>query len=133
VVELQMVRRMISRSLYVALPLLAALWIWNGSTYAFSGAVGLGMTLLNLLLAARIIGGVADSNPKLLFPAAMVALTLGLAVLTGLAFALRALDLVYFPVTGLTLVGSHLLLVLWEGAGAYKIDHKTSSVQPQKT
>jgi hypothetical protein len=69
----------------------------------------------------------------LLFPAAMVALTLGLAVLTGLAFALRALDLVYFPVTGLTLVGSHLLLVLWEGAGAYKIDHKTSSVQPQKT
>ncbi len=128
-----MVRRMITRSLYVAPALSLILWLWKGADYAFSGAVGLAMTLLNLLLAARIIGGVADKSPKLLFPAAMIALTLGLALLTGIAFALRALDLVYFPVTGLTLVGSHLLLVLWEGAGAYKVENKTSPVQPQKT
>jgi hypothetical protein len=128
-----MVRRMINRSLYVAPPLLLILLLWNGAEYALSGAVGLAMTLLNLFLAARIIGGVADKSPRLLFPAAMIALTLGLAVLTGIAFALRALDLVYFPVTGLTLVGSHLLLVLWEGAGAYKVENKTSSVQPHQT
>ena len=128
-----MVRRMITRSLYVAPLLIVALWLWNGAGYAVSGAAGLAMTLLNLLIAARIIGSVAENTPRLLLPAAMVALTLGLAVLTGIAFALKALDLVYFPVTGLTLVGSHLLLVLWEGAGAYKVDHKTSSVQPQKT
>ncbi len=120
-----MVRRMIFRSFYVAPILVAALWLWNGVDYAFSGFVGLAMTLLNLLLAARVIGGVAENTPRLLLPAAMVAFTLGLAVLTGLAFALRAADLVYFPVTGITLVGSHLLLVLWEGARGYKVPDGT--------
>lgn len=129
-IEVLMVRRMIGRATIVAPALIAALWLWNGADWALSGAIGLGMTLLNLLLAARIIGSVADSTPRLLLPAAMVALTLGLAILTGIAFGLRALDLVYFPVTGLTLVGSHLLLVLWEGAGASRID---TQVQTQNT
>ena len=124
-VELQMVRRMIVRSLYLAPVLVACLWLWNGGHYAFSGFVGLAMTLLNLLLAARVIGGVAETSPRLLLPAAMVAFTLGLALLTGIAFALRAVDLVYFPVTGLTLVGSHLLLVLWESAAAAKLPKNT--------
>jgi hypothetical protein len=133
VVEVQMVRGMIRRSLYVAPALVAALWIWNGSEWALSGAVGLAMTLVNLLLAARIIGSVAENTPRLLLPAAMVALTLGLAVLTGITFALKAMDVVYFPVTGITLVGTHLLLVLWEGAGAYKVDTKNAQIQAQKT
>jgi hypothetical protein len=128
-----MVRRMVTRSLYVAPVLVAVLWLWNGVDYAVSGAAGIAMTLLNLLIAGRVIGGVAENTPRLLLPAAMVALTLGLAVLTGIAFALKAWDLVYFPVTGFTLVGTHLLLVLWEGAGAYKIDPKHASVQVQKT
>ena len=120
-----MVRRMIFRSLYLAPILLVALFVWNGVDYAFSGLVGLSMTLLNLLLAAKVIGSVAESTPRLLLPAAMVAFTLGLAVLTGIAFALRAADLVYFPVTGITLVGSHLLLVLWEGAVVNKLPKNT--------
>lgn len=124
-VELQMVRRMIVRSLYLAPVLVVGLFAWNGFEYAFSGLVGLAMTLLNLLLAAKVIGSVAETSPRLLLPAAMVAFTLGLAVLTGIAFALRAADVVYFPVTGITLVGSHLLLVLWEGAGANKVAEKT--------
>ncbi len=128
-----MVRRMIVRSLVVAPLLVIGLWIWNGPGYALSGAIGLGMTLLNLLFAARVIGGVAENSPRLLLPAAMVAFTLGLALLTGLSFALKAADIVYFPVTGLTLVGSHLALVLWEGAAAYKIEASDTRVQPQKT
>ena len=113
-IELQMVRRMIFRSLYVAPVLFLGLWLWNGSEYALSGAIGLAMTLLNLLFAARVIGGVAENSPRLLLPAAMVAFTLGLAILTGIAFVLKATEIGYFPVTGLTLVGSHLLLVAWE-------------------
>lgn len=129
-----MVRRMISRSLFVAPLLVAALWIFNGPRWAFSGAVGLAMTLLNLLIASRIIGSVAEKTPRLLLPAALVALTLGLAVLTGIAFALKAFDLVFFPVTGIALVGTHLLLVLWEGAGAYKVGtNNNARIQTQKT
>ncbi len=128
-----MVRRMIVRSVVVAPVLIAALWIWNGPNYALSGAIGLGMTLINLLFAARVIGGVAETSPRLLLPAAMVAFTIGLAILTGLSFALKATNIVYFPVTGLTLVGSHLLLVLWEAAGAYKVQPNQAQPQPQKT
>src|SRR5215210_1846459 len=103
-----MVRRMVVKGVLLAPLLFLGLWLWNGTEWAFSGIVGLAMTMLNLLLAARVIGGVVENNPRLLLPAAMVAFTLGLAVLTGIAFALKASDIVYFPVTGITLVGSHL-------------------------
>lgn len=126
-----MVKRMIVRGLCLAPVLVTGLWLWNGADYAISGAAGLAMTLINLLLAARIIGGVAENNPKLLLPAAMLAFTLGLAILSAIAFALKASDVVNFPVTGITLVVAHLVLVLWEAAGAYKI--KPTAVQARET
>ncbi|MGH2757382.1 MAG: hypothetical protein ACRDI3_06300 [Actinomycetota bacterium] len=116
-IEVQMVKRMIVRGLYLAPFLVFALWIWNGSEYAVSGAFGLAMTLGNLLLAAKVIGTVAERNPRLVLVAAMVAFASGLGLLTIAAFILKGSGIVYFPVTGFTLIGSHLLLVLWEGAG----------------
>ncbi len=114
-----MVRRMAVRGLALAPVIVAALWLWRGSTYAWSGAVGLGLTLANLWLSARIIGGVAERSPQLLVPAALATFALGLLLLTGIAFALQAADLVFFPVAGFVLIASHLGLVLWEAAGAY--------------
>jgi hypothetical protein len=114
-----MVGRIVKRGLLVAPVLIVVLWLFGGTDYAVSGAIGLGMTLLNLWLSARIIGGVAERNPKLLLAAGMVAFTIGLAVLTAIAFALQALDIVTFTVTGITLIISHLVLVLWEAARAY--------------
>lgn len=123
-----MVKRMIVRGLMAAPAVAGALWIYGGPRYGVSAAAGFAMTLGNLYLSGRIIGGVAERNPQLLMAAAMVALALGLALLTGIAFALRALELVYFPVTGFVLIGSHLLLVLWEAPAAYRrIDGSRSS------
>jgi hypothetical protein len=119
VIERDMVRRMAVRGLALAPVIVAALWVWRGSTYAWSGAVGLGLTLANLWLSARIIGGVAERSPQLLMPAALATFALSLVLLTGVAFALEAADVVFFPVTGFTLIASHLGLVLWEAAGAY--------------
>jgi hypothetical protein len=119
VIERDMVRRMILRGLVLAPVLVAALWLWRGPTYGWSGAVGLGLTLANLWLSARIIGGVAETSPQLLMPAALATFALGLLLLTGAALALEAADLVFFPVTGFVLIISHLGLVLWEAAGAY--------------
>jgi hypothetical protein len=124
-IELQMVKRMIVRGLYLAPLLVAALWLWNGSEYAFSGAIGLGLTLLNLFLAAQVIGRVAENSPRLLLPAALVAFTLGLAVITGISFVLKSTGVIYFPVTGFSLISSHLLLVGWEAAGSYKVGPNT--------
>ncbi len=114
-----MVRRMAVRGMLVAPLVVAALWLFGSSRWALSGGIGLALTLLNLWLAARIIGAIADRSPHLLLPGALAAFALGLALLLGLALALRAIDLVYFPVTGFTLIGSHFGLVLWEAAGAY--------------
>ena len=125
-IERGMVRRMILRGLVLAPVIVAALWLWRGQTYAWSGAVGLALTLGNLWLSARIIGGVAESSPQLLMPAALATFALGLLLLTAVALALQSADLVFFPVTGFVLIGSHLGLVLWEAAGAYgRIDSPT--------
>ncbi len=121
-IELAMVRRMAKTGTLVAPAVVAVLWLWGGSEAAVSGAIGLTMALGNLWLAGRIIGGVADHDPTLLMAAAMVAFGLGLAVLTGIALALQALDLVSFPITGFCLIGAHLALVLWEGARAYPVN-----------
>jgi hypothetical protein len=135
VIERDMVRRMILRGLVLAPVIVAALWLWRGQTYAWSGAVGLALTLGNLWLSARIIGGVAESSPQLLMPAALATFALGLLLLTAVALALQSADLVFFPVTGFVLIGSHLGLVLWEAAGAYgRIDspHRAKTVARQR-
>jgi hypothetical protein len=122
-IELEMVSRMARRALLLAPILVGVLWLVGGSSWGLSAAVGVAMTLGNLWLSARIIGGVAERNPQLLLPAGLATFALGLALLTALAFALRAIDAVYFPVTGFVLIGSHLGLVLWEASGAYsKLD-----------
>ncbi|MEA2433752.1 MAG: hypothetical protein QOG54_1209 [Actinomycetota bacterium] len=128
-----MVKRMIIKGVIVAPFLVAALWIWNGSEYALSGAVGLALTMANLWIAGKLIGTIAERNPKLLLAAAMLAFMLGLGVLSIAALALKATDVVYFPVTGVTLVVSHLVLVGWEAALTYKIDPKKSQLHAQKT
>jgi len=77
------------------------------------------MTVGNLLFSGRIIGGVAEKTPQMLLPVGLGAFALGLLLLTGIMFALQAIDIVYIPVTGFVLIGSHLLLVLWEAASTY--------------
>ena len=116
-----MVVRMAKRAMLLTPIVVVALWIFGGPVWALSGAVGVAMTLANLWAAARIIGGVADNNPTLLLIAAMVAFTLGLGLLAGVAFGLQALEIVDFPVVGFTLIGTHMVLVLVEAGSAYPI------------
>lgn len=115
-IEIQMVRRMAIKGIFLGLLTTIVLWLIGGNEWGISAAVGVAMTIGNLFFAGVVIGRIADNSPQLLVVAAMVAFILGLAILTGIAFVLRAADLVYFPVTGLVLVGSHLVLVLWEAA-----------------
>jgi hypothetical protein len=118
-IELGMVHRMLKRGLLVAPVVILALWVLVDGHTALSAAVGIGMALANLWLAGRVIGGVADNKPQLLLAGAMVAFTLGLAILTGIALALESFDIVTFKITGIALVITHLGLVLWEAARAY--------------
>jgi hypothetical protein len=118
-IEFEMVRRMATRALWISPLVIGATSIVGGARYGLSAAAGLAMTVGNLLLAGRIIGSVASKTPQLLLPVGLGAFALGLLVLTGVMFGLQALDIVYIPVTGFVLIGSHLLLVLWEAAATY--------------
>ena len=121
-------------ALIVSPLILLGLLLWGGTEWALSGAVGIGMTILNLYISGFFIGKVAERNPSLLLPVGMATFMLGLMVLTLIAVALRAADVVYFPVTGFTLVGVHLLVVLLEAAGAYKkIPSSKNTVTPELT
>ena len=126
-IELGMVRRMARRALFLSPVVIVAIAVFatvrgeDAVAWSLSAAVGFALTLANLWLAARIIGGVAENNPNLLLAAAMISFTLGLALLTGVAFALKATNYIVFPVTGFTLIGAHLVLVLWEAARAYPV------------
>jgi hypothetical protein len=121
VIELAMVRRMIRRGLLLAPLVVAALGLYLGAPAATSAAIGMGLAIANLWLAARVIGGVADNNPSLLVLAALFAMVAGLAALTGAAFVLQSMRIVSFPVAGFTLIGTHLVLVLWEAARAFPV------------
>ncbi len=119
-IELQMVGRMARRGAVLTPALVAILWLAGGPKWGFSAAAGVGMTIGNLWLSARILGGIAERTPQMLLPAGLATFMLGLFLLTMVALGLREADLVYFPVTGFTLIGCHLGLVLWEASGAYK-------------
>jgi hypothetical protein len=119
VIELGMVGRRARRGALLAPLLVVALWIGGGPRAALSAGIGVALALGNLWFAGRVIGGVAENSPQLLMAGAILAFGGGLAALTGVALALRATELVSFPVTGLVLIGTHLGLVLWEAARAF--------------
>jgi hypothetical protein len=127
VIEVGMALRMARRAVRVAPVVIVVCWLAAGAEGALSAAVGIVMALGNLWLAGRIIGGVADNNPALLLAGAMLAFGGGLAALTGVAFALQATRLVSFPITGFTLIGTHLMLVLWEAARVFPVTTTTQA------
>lgn len=114
-----MVTRMARRGLLIAPVIVVALWVFGGGAWAVSGAIGLAMTLANLWLTATIIGRVAEHNPRLLMPAGLATFGLSLLLLTAVAAGLVAADIGSFPVIGGVLIGSHLVLVLWEATGSH--------------
>ncbi|MDQ5814799.1 MAG: hypothetical protein M3516_00690 [Actinomycetota bacterium] len=122
-IELEMVRRMIRRGLLFAPLVIGILWAAGGPRYAVSGAAGIALTLANLWLAGRIIGGLAENRPDLLVIGAIVALGAGMGLVVVGLLVLRSIEYIELTVAGIVLIGSHLVVVVWEAAGAFlKID-----------
>ncbi len=118
-----MVRRMIRRGLLFAPLVIGILWAAEGFPYAVSAAAGIALTLLNLWLAGRIIGGLAENRPELLVVGAIVALAVGMGLIVGCLLVLRGIEYIDLTVAGIVLIGSHLGVVVWEAADAFlKID-----------
>ena len=111
-----MVRRMVVRGLLLTPVVALVLLALTGVDGALAGAIGLVLTVLNLWLGGRILGGLAENRPDLLLVGAMVALVVAFALTGGALIALEQVDFIDFQVAAITLVASHLVLVTWEAA-----------------
>lgn len=129
-IELEIVRRMVRRGLLLAPVAIVGLWIAGGPPYGVSVAAGIALTLFNLWLAGRIIGGLAENRPDLLLAGGMAALGAGMILVVAGLVALRAIEFIDLPVAGLSLIGAHLVIVLWEAVDVFvKItpDHESTA------
>lgn len=114
-----MVKRMVRRGLLLGPIAVLALGLLGGLDDAASAAAGIALTLANLWLAGRIIGGLAENRPELLLAGAFAAFLFGFAILAVGLVVLRRAAWVDIPVAGLSLIGAHLTLVTWEAADAF--------------
>ena len=120
VIELQMVHRMAKRGVVLAGVVAIVMLVCRKAPSMPSRLwSALALTIGNLWLSATLIGGVAEKNPQLLLPVGLATFALGLMLVTVVSAVLWQTDLIYFPVTGFTLIGLHLVLVLSEASGAY--------------
>lgn len=118
-IELAIVKRMIRRGLVLTPVVIAALAAFGGMKWGLSAAIGMAFALFNLWLAGRLIGGMAENRPELIPAAGFAAFILGLALLIVAALVIKEIESLDFPVTGLVLIGAHLVLVTWEAANAF--------------
>lgn len=114
-----MVKSMIKRGLLLSPFAVAALAILGGLEWGLSAAIGLVLAIFNIWLAGRLIGGMAENNPQLIPIAGFAAFILALALLVVAALVIKQVESLDFPVTGLVLIGAHLILVTWEAANAF--------------
>ena len=122
-IELAMVKRMLRRGALVLVLVALVLAVLDGPESSLSGSLGVALALLNLWVAGRIIGGIAENAPHLLMPAALASFVFAGLLLTVSGVVLQDSTAIDFKVTGVALVATHLLLVTWEAASSLlKID-----------
>lgn len=113
-VERQVVTDMVRRGL-PALPVvvLVAGLIW-GIDGALSGAFAVALVIVNFLVSASILAGAARISLPLLMVAALGGFVVRLALLTLAVLAVKDHSWVELVPLGLTLVVTHLGLLVWE-------------------
>lgn len=118
-IELEMVRRMARRGLYLTPAVAFVAFVAGGPEAVAAAGIGIGIALANLWLAGRIIGGLAENRPGLLLVGAFAAFVLAFVLLGAAAFAINRIDGLDVAVTGLVFVGAHLVLTTWEAADRF--------------
>ncbi|HXV72000.1 MAG TPA: ATP synthase subunit I [Acidimicrobiia bacterium] len=119
-VESILARHTVARAVYVAPVLIAIFWITNGWDGAWSAALGVGIVVVNFLLAGAILSISAKISLTVYHAAALFGffLRLGLMVLTVLLLAqFLPIDRIAF---GISAVAAYLVLLSWEAVAISK-------------
>ena len=113
-VERQVALDMAKRAAFVAPILVGVAWAVWGPHGGISAAVGVGLAVANLLLAAALLSWAARVSLTALAAAALGGYILRLALLTGVVFAIHGQSWVAWVPLALTLLITHLGLLVWE-------------------
>lgn len=113
-VEREVVVDMIKRALPLAFPLVALAWLISGPKMAASTGLAVALVLINFLLAAAILSWGARTSPAALMGAALGGFLLRMVLLLGTLTLLRGRSWVSVTPLALTLLVSHVALLVWE-------------------
>lgn len=119
-VESILARHTVARAVYVAPALIAVFWLTRGWDGAWSAAIGVGIVVVNFLLAGAMLSISAKISLAVYHAAALFGffLRLGLMVLTVLLIAqFLPIDRVAF---GISAVVAYLVLLSWEAVAVSK-------------
>ncbi len=119
-VESVLARHTVARAVYVAPLLIGIFWITRGWDGAWSAALGVGIVVVNFLLAGAMLSISAKISLAVYHAAALFGffLRLGLMVLTVLLIAqLLPIDRLAF---GISAVVAYLVLLSWEAVAVSK-------------
>jgi hypothetical protein len=113
----------------VLLILSALMWGKNG---AFSAAVAIALVMFNFLMSAVTLGWAAKISPAALMGAAMFGYLFHLIVIAAVVLPIRHLSWVKVWPLGITLIVTHLGLLLWE-LRHVSISFSAPGVKPRKS
>lgn len=119
-VESELARHTAARAVFVGPILVAAFWLAGGWVGAWSSAIGVGLVVVNFLLAGAMLSISARISLAVYHAAALFGffLRLGLMVLTVLLIAeLLDMDRLAF---GMSAVVAYLVLLSWEAVAVSK-------------
>jgi hypothetical protein len=113
-VEQEIVRDMIGRAAWAAPALVAVCGLAWGFDGALSSAFAVVLVLVNFLVAAAMLGWAARISLALLMGAAMFGYLLRLGLISAAVLLVKDQPWVQLWALGLTLIVTHLGLLLWE-------------------
>jgi hypothetical protein len=113
-VEAIVARHIVSRAVYLALPLLAVSWLLRGPGGAASGALGLVIVVLNLWLAGKVLSLAMRVSLTMYHAAALVGFFLRMALIAGtMLLVVRFVEIDRYAF-GITAVVSYVVLITLE-------------------
>ncbi|MGH3851338.1 MAG: hypothetical protein ACRDRT_16890 [Pseudonocardiaceae bacterium] len=113
-VEREVVVDMIKRALPLLVPLVGLAWLISGPKMAASVGLAVALVLVNFLLAAAMLSWGARTSSAALMGAALGGFLLRMVLLLGALLLLRHRSWVSITPLALTLLVSHVALLVWE-------------------
>ncbi|MGH8928116.1 MAG: hypothetical protein ACRDWH_07175 [Acidimicrobiia bacterium] len=113
-IEANVARHMVGRALYVMIPVVGVGWLLRGPSGAGAAALGLGIVVLNLWLAGKVLSVGMRVSLTMYHAAALVGFILRMALIAGtMLLVVRFIEIDRYAF-GVSAVVSYLVLVTLE-------------------